>query len=236
MKSNPHISQQYDREIDHVRSLLMEMGGLVEQQLSGACKALTTHDTELAEAIKANDKRVNQLEVDLDEACVQILALRQPAATDLRTMVCAMKASTDLERIGDEAKRIAKMAIAVSRLAYPHDQYNDIRDLAELAARQVAGALDALARLDTDQAWTVIAADDALDEDYATIVRERVMRMAGNTAEIERALDVIWTARALERIGDHAKNIGEHVLYLINGKDIRHRAVSPPAPDPEPES
>jgi len=231
MDSHPHISQQFDRELDRARSLLMEMGGLVEQQLNGACKALTTHDTALAETIKANEKRVNKLEIDLDEACIQIIARRQPAATDLRAMICMTKASTDLERIGDEAKRIAKMAMAVAKLEYPHDQYNDIRELAILAARQVAGALDAFARLDVDLAFSVIESDDALDAGYAAIVRQRGLRMAENPAEIERALDVIWAARSLERIGDHAKNISEYVVYLVNGKDIRHRLSAAPASD-----
>jgi len=234
MNTNLHISEQYDSELDHARNLLMEMGGLVEQQLSGACKALTNHDTELAETIKDTEKRVNQLEIDLDEACIQIIALRQPAATDLRTMISMMKASTDLERVGDEAERIAKMAIAISHLEYPHDQYNDIRDLAGLAARMVAGTLDAFARLDAESALKIIRSDDEVDAGYDAIVRQRGLRMAemaDKPEEIERALHVIWAARALERIGDHAKNISEYVIYLIEGTDIRHQEPSDAGPD-----
>lgn len=227
MNPHPHISEQFDSELDQAKGLLMEMGGMVEQQLHAACQALTTHDAQLAESVKQSDKKVNQLEIDLDELCIQIIARRQPAATDLRTLISIMKASTDLERIGDEAERIAKMAMAIMHLEYPQDQYGDIRDLGELAAEMVSGTLDAFARLDADRALKIIESDEAVDDGYDAIVRERglnMTHMADQPENIERALHVIWAARALERIGDHAKNISESVVFLINGKDIRHRA------------
>ncbi|MDH3642757.1 MAG: phosphate signaling complex protein PhoU [Gammaproteobacteria bacterium] len=221
MNPHPHISEQFDSELDQARNLLMEMGGMVEQQLHAACQALTNHDAELAENVKESDMKVNQLEIDLDELCIQIIARRQPAATDLRTLISIMKASTDLERIGDESERIAKMALAIVHLEYPRDQYNDIRKLGELAAAMVSGALDAFARLDAERAMNIIRADNEVDDGYDAIVRERGSNMT-DPENIERALHVIWAARALERIGDHAKNISEYVVFLVQGKDIRH--------------
>lgn len=226
MNPHPHISEQYDTELEQARNLLMEMGGIVEQQVRNACQALTTHDAELAQAVRDGDDRVNQLEVDLDELCVQIIALRQPAATDLRALISIMKASTDLERIGDEAERIAKMAAAVSHLEYPADQYNDIRNLGTDAATILAGALDVFARVDADQALVIIKSDAKIDDGYDAVVRQRGKEMSEQPEQIERALNVIWAARALERIGDHAKNISEYVVFLARGEDVRHSGLS----------
>ena len=219
---NPHISEQYDAELDAVRNLLMEMGGLVEQQLHDATKALIDHDGELAGKVRQNDARINQLEIDIDERCIHIIARRQPAASDLRALISIMKASTDLERIGDEAGRIAKMAQALSEMEYPADQYNDFRRLAALAEAIVAGSLDAFARQDPEGAIRAIGSDEEIDDGYNAILRERGSNMRQDAAGIDRAMNVIWAARALERIGDHAKNISEYVVYLVKGKDVRH--------------
>src|SRR6056297_2237742 len=148
--NNPHISEQFDAELDAARSLLMEMGGLVEQQVHDAAQALINQDDELAGRVRKDDARINQLEVDIDEQCIHIIARRQPAASDLRTLICVMKASTDLERIGDESGRIAKMAQALSGMEYPADQYGDFRALSSLTEDIVASSLDAFARLDAD--------------------------------------------------------------------------------------
>lgn len=219
---NPHISEQYDAELDAARNLFMEMGGLVEQQLHDAARALIDQDHELAGKVRENDARINQLEIDIDEQCIHIIARRQPAAGDLRTLISIMKASTDLERIGDEAGRVAKMALALSEMEYPADQYNDFRSLTALAEDIVARSLDAFARLDPDGALAAIEADETIDEGYNAIVRQRGSNMRQDTAGIDRAMNVIWAARALERIGDHAKNISEYVVYLVKGKDVRH--------------
>lgn len=220
--NNPHISEQFDAELGSARNLLMEMGGLVEQQLHDATLALINQDDELGTQVRQRDKRINQLEVDIDEQCIHIIARRQPAASDLRTLISIMKASTDLERIGDEAGRIGKMAQALSGMEYPADQYNDFRKLAALAEEIVARGLDAFARLDVDGALEAIAFDGQIDESYNAIVRERGSNMRQDTAAIDRAMNVIWAARALERIGDHAKNISEYVVYLVRGQDVRH--------------
>jgi len=222
MNAHPHISEQFDAELEQARNLLMEMGGTVEQQLRNACQALTTHDTELVQTVRDAEDKVNQLEIDLDELCVHIIALRQPAATDLRTLIGLMKASTDLERIGDEAERIAKMAKAVSHLPFPDDEYNDIRVMGATTSAMLRKALDVFARVDADQALAVIASDERVDADYDAIVRQRGQEMSEHPAQIERALNVIWAARALERIGDHAKNISEYAVFLAKGEDVRH--------------
>ena len=224
---NRHISEQYDTELSDARNRLMEMGGMVEQLLSDASEALTTHDPDLAEQVKVADKRVNQLEVDIDEQCVNIIARRQPAASDLRTLISIMKASTDLERIGDEAGRVAKMAIRLSDLEYPADQYSDFRHIAALSSEIVAKSLNAFARLDTEEALRVIASDEAIDDAYDELVRRRSSDMRKDPNGIERDMSLIWAARSLERIGDHAKNISEYVVYLVRGQDVRHQGKQP---------
>ncbi len=220
---NPHISEQFDAELDAARSQLMEMGGMVEKLLRDATEALVDQDAALAEKVKLADKRVNQLEVDIDEQCVNIIARRQPAASDLRTLISVMKASTDLERVGDEAGRIAKMAISLADLDYPTDEFSDFRHIATLTHQIVASGLDAFARLDTDGAMRVIASDQAIDDAYDELVRQRSSKMREDPESIEGDMCIIWAARALERIGDHAKNIGEYVVYLVRGQDLRGR-------------
>lgn len=220
--NNPHISEQYDAELNAARNLLMEMGGLVEQQVHDAAQSLINQDDELAGGVRRNDDRINQLELDIDEQCIHIIARRQPAASDLRSLISIMKASTDLERIGDEAGRVAKMAQALSGMEYPADQYKDFRQLAALAENIVASSLDAFARLDLEGALKVIDFDEQIDDGYNAIVRERSTTMRQDAAGIDRAMNVIWAARALERIGDHAKNISEYVVFQVKGQDVRH--------------
>jgi phosphate transport system protein len=217
-----HISEQYDAELETVRRRLMEMGGLVEQQLREAMLALSNRDSALASAVTARDHEVNRFEVTLDEQCIHIIARRQPTATDLRLLVTIMKSSTDLERVGDEANRIAKMAQKLSRLESNEDQYEGIRRLHQLVAKLVSGALDALARLDTKEALARIADDREVDDEYHSVIQALARSMMEHPETVERDLDIIWAARALERIGDHAKNISEYVLYLVEGRDIRH--------------
>jgi phosphate transport system protein len=217
-----HISEQYDAELEIVRRRLMEMGGMVEQQLRDAIKAISTYDSELAAKVSARDHEVNRFEVTLDEQCIHIIARRQPTATDLRLLVTVMKSSTDLERIGDEANRIAKMARELARLDFQKNVYGETARLGQLATTMVSRALDALARLDTKEALDLIAADKKVDEEYRSVIALLANSMTENPDTVERDLHLIWVARSLERIGDHAKNISEYVLYLVEGKDIRH--------------
>jgi len=218
-----HISHKFDEEMESLRNQVLKMGGLVEQQISGAIDALQSTDARGAEKIILNDHKVNALEVAIDEACTQILARRQPAASDLRMVIAVIKTITDLERIGDEAEKIAKMALSLAEddVGF-HSRYAGIRHLADQVKRMVHDVLDAYARLDVDAALKVVRDDDEADKEYQDLIRMLITYMMEDPRRISEVLDVIWAARALERIGDHAKNIGEYVIYLVKGKDIRH--------------
>ena len=216
---NRHTSEQYGTALENLRLRLLAMGGLVEQQVQKSVRAFATHDSVLAEEARAIDDEVNRFEVEIDDECIAIIALRQPAASDLRLLVRIMKAATDLERVGDEADRIAKAALAVATLAPPEHRHAEILQLSELAAAMLRRALDSFARLDVDTAYEVIAADAEVDDAYDAVIRDSA-GAAGRTPELW--LNTLWAARALERIGDHAKNLCEHVVYTVKGEDVRH--------------
>lgn len=219
---SPHISEQFDIELAQIRDRFMEMGGVVEALVRDAVQALLNHNAELATQVRERDAQANRLEVAIDDLCVHVIARRQPAASDLRILISIMKASTDLERIGDEACRIAKMAQALAELDYPTDQYADLRDMAEHTQTMLARSLDAFARQDADGALAVTDADEPINQRYRTIVRERANAMRLDASGVDRGMNVIWAARALERIGDHAKNICEYLVFQVRGVDVRH--------------
>ena len=221
-----HISEQYDLELAQVRERLMEMGGIVESQVNNSCTALVTHDLDMAEEVRDVEANLNQFEVELDDLCVSIIAKRQPTARDLRTVVSVMKVITDLERIGDEADRIARMALDLANSEIPTDHYADFRSLYTNAVKMLKRALDAFARLDIEMALRVIEDDELIDSGYDRILRLCSEQMQSNPTEVERLLRLMWSARAVERIGDHAKNIGEYVIYLVKGRDVRHTPLS----------
>ncbi len=221
-----HISEQYDLELAQVRERLMEMGGIVESQVNNSCTALVTHDLDMAEEVRDVEANLNQFEVELDDLCVSIIAKRQPTARDLRTVVSVMKVITDLERIGDEADRIARMALDLANSEIPTDHYADFRSLHTNAVKMLKRALDAFARLDIEMALRVIEDDELIDNGYDRILRLCSEQMQSNPTEVERLLRLMWAARAVERIGDHAKNIGEYVIYLVKGRDVRHTPLS----------
>jgi len=218
-----HISHKFDEEMESLRHQVLKMGGLVEQQIGGAVDALTNMDAASADDIIVRDHKVNALEVAIDEKCTRILAKRQPAATDLRMVIAVIKTITDLERIGDEAEKIAKMTLHISEQDGKfNSRYVGIRHLGDHVKRMVHDVLDAYARLDVDAAIQVVRDDDKADEEYQNLMRMLITYMMEDPRTISEVLDVMWAARALERIGDHAKNIGEYVIYLVKGKDIRH--------------
>ncbi|MCP5179614.1 MAG: phosphate signaling complex protein PhoU [Pseudomonadales bacterium] len=219
---NRHISEQFDEELQSARQLMMEMGGLLEQQLSNARDALFSQQSEKAMHVIETEKRINGLEKELDEHCIQIIARRQPAASDLRMMISVLRASSDLERIGDEAKRIARTALKIANQALPDDRYAEIESLMTGVEAMVARALDAFARSDVDSALANIAADADIDRRYKTITERLVQDMQRHPDTLDLSMSMIWVARALERIGDHAKNICEYVVYLARGEDVRH--------------
>jgi phosphate transport system protein len=217
-----HTSRRFNEDMEHVRTRVMEMGGFVEQQLERAVTALMEGDSALGEAVARDDYRVNQMEVEIDEECGRIIATRQPTASDLRVMVAIIKTITDLERIGDEVEKIGYIAARLATMEKPQDNYREIRHLARLVTDMVHDALHAFTRLGVDQAFEVARRDRKVDEEYEAIQRQSITFMMEDPRSIRRALDVMWVVRALERIGDHAKNICEYTVYMVHGKDIRH--------------
>ncbi len=220
-----HIARQFDQELEAIRTDVLTMGGVVERQIGRALKAMWETDGELGEQVVRDDHEVNRLEVHIDEACTRIIALRQPAARDLRMIIAIIKTITDLERIGDEAEKIGRMAIRLSGKAQSMKRYAGVRNLGRHVARQVHDALDAFARMDVDAAVHLAREDEAVDVEYSACMRELVTYMMEDPRQISEVMDVIWCARSLERIGDHAKNIGEYVVFLVRGKDVRHTSV-----------
>jgi phosphate transport system protein len=220
-----HISKQFDAELESVRSRVLQMGGLVEEQILRAVEALGSGDMEHLEKTIADDHRVNALEVGLDEACVNIIARRQPAAGDLRLLITVIKTITDLERIGDEAEKIARMAKLIHAADRQHLPRVDVRHVAQHAVSMLRQSLDAFARLDVAEATQVVKHDSAVDDEYRAILRQLITYMMEDPRTITRALEILFIAKAIERIGDHAKNMAEYVIYLVKGRDVRHVSV-----------
>ena len=217
-----HISKQFDAELEDVRTRVLQMGGLVEEQIRRAADALVTGDMVEIEAVQENDHRVNAMEVDLDEACSHIIARRQPAAGDLRLLIAVIKTITDLERIGDEAEKIARMAKLIYDAERMHMPRIEIRHVASLALAMLRKSLDAFARLDVKAAQEVVQQDDAVDSEFRSILRQLITFMMEDPRTISRCLEVLFVAKALERIGDHSKNMAEYVVYMVEGRDVRH--------------
>lgn len=220
-----HISRRFNEELEHLRSEVLRMGGLVEQHLGVAVEAIVAGDSEMGLKIAAEDYRINQMEVSIDEECTKILATRGPTAADLRLIIAVIKTITDLERIGDEARKIALLAAHLAAEKREHDEYHELEVLAEHVQEMVRDALDAFSRMDAEDALSVVEEDKLVDEQYDMITRQCITLMMEDPRTIRRFLDVTWSARALERIGDHAKNISEYVVYLVHGKDIRHVGI-----------
>lgn len=217
-----HISRQFNQELEDVRNRVLAMGGLVEEQIQRAMEALVTQDSALGDLVVANDAEVNRLEVAIDEECGRILALRQPTAGDLRLVVAIIKTITDLERIGDEAEKIGFLASRLASLEAPAARYREVRHISELVREMVHEALNSFARMDPERAFEVAKQDQEVDKEYEALLRQLITVMMEDPRTIREVLDVMWAARALERIGDHAKNICEYVIYLVHGKDVRH--------------
>lgn len=217
-----HISQQYNIELEAIRTHLSEMGGMAQRQVNDAIQSLIDADVDRAEQVVRADTKVNSMEVTIDEECVRILARRQPAASDLRLVIAVTKAITDLERIGDEATKIARQAIAMNKDGLAPRGYIEVRHIGGNVSRMLQDALDAFARLDMDLALNVVQTDRQVDMEYSTAMRELVTFMIEDPRSITRVLNIIWSLRALERIGDHARNLAQYVIYLVNGEDVRH--------------
>lgn len=226
MVSTEHTSKQFDAELEEVRAQVLRMGGLVENQIRLAVESLANSDVALMNRVIADDHRVNAMEVEIDENCNRIIARRQPAAGDLRMVMTVIKTITDLERIGDEAEKIARMAKLLSqkeRFILP--RHVKINHAAELALDMLKKSLDAFARLDLAVAAQVVRQDEQVDEEFRAIMRYLITFMMEDPRTISTALEILFVAKAIERIGDHAKNMSEYVVFMVKGRDVRHVTV-----------
>ena len=223
MAPSEHLSRQFDADLEDIRSRVLQMGGLVEAQILGAINAFSSGDNDVISRVMDGERRVNTLEKEIDDACVHVVARRQPAAGDLRLIMGISKIVTDLERIGDEAEKIARMARSIydrGALSIPH--FVDVRQTGNMAVVLLRRVLDAMARLDADEAEKLIAEDRLIDTEFRAIVRQLITYMMEDPRTISTALDIVWIAKAIERVGDHAKNIAEQVIYIVHGTDVRH--------------
>jgi phosphate transport system protein len=217
-----HTSKQFDAELEAVRTRVLQMGGLVEQQIVRAVDALSSGEMRVIDEVIEDDHRVNALEVQLDEDCSHIIARRQPAASDLRLLIAVIKTITDLERIGDEAEKIARMAKLIYAAERMHMPRLEMRNMAGLALAMLRKALDAFARLDVKAAVEVVRQDEAVDSEFRAVLRQLITFMMEDPRTISRCLEVLFIAKAIERIGDHSKNMAEYVIYMVQGRDVRH--------------
>ena len=217
-----HISGQFNAELETLRNHMLEMGGKVEQQLSNAIEALVNMDSGRAELIINLDHEVNQMEMNIDDQCSSILARRQPAASDLRLVVAIIKVNTDLERIGDEAAKVARQAVRLSEAGNSPSNFVEIRHIGTHVADMLRRSLDAFARLDVDMAVDVVKNDTVVDREYGSALRSLMTFMMEDPRSIGTIINEMWALRSLERIGDHASNIAEQVVYLVRGLDVRH--------------
>lgn len=217
-----HISQQYNDELEDVRNKVLLMGGVVEEQVTRALQALIEGDTELAAEVEANDYQVNALEVEIDEECTRIVARRQPAASDLRLVLAVIKTITDLERIGDEAKRVARMVQDELNGTMTSDIRNELEHMGSLVREMLRMVLDSFARTDVKSAVKTARFDSKVDVKYVSITRLLMTYMAQDPKSIPQILNILWAARAMERMGDRCENIAEYIFYLVHGRSIRH--------------
>jgi len=221
-----HISKQFDMELETIRTRVLQMGGLVEQQILTAVDALMSGDIAKFDKVITEDAMVNSMEVTIDEDCQHIIARRQPAASDLRIIITVIKTITDLERIGDEAQKIARMGKTIYQSErYQMPRFREIRKMAEVALAMLRRALDSFARLDATAALELAEEDVRLDDDFAAELRQLITFMMEDPRTISMSIDTLFISKAIERIGDHSKNISEYVVYLVKGKDIRHTSL-----------
>ena len=221
-----HISRRFNKDIEDLRGNVLTMGGVVEEQLSRAISAIVSGDSELGLQVAHDDYKVNELEVRIDEECSRILATRAPTAGDLRLIVAIIKTITDLERIGDEAEKIGFLASKLAGMDRPSDSYRELKTLGTHVSHMLRDAMNAFARLDVNESFEVVREDQRVDEEYEAIQRQCITFMMEDPRSIKRVMNVTWAARSLERIGDHAKNICEYVIYMVQGRDVRHTGIS----------
>ena len=227
MKINPenhstHISQKFNDELEEIRSQLLEMGGMVEQQVKDAVQSLLDGDTRLAKEVRAKDQQVNHLQLEIDGFCTQILARRQPAASDLRLVLVVIRATADLECIGDEASKVARATLKLAEEGASPRGYIEVRHLGNHVRQMVQDALNAFARFDSAKALEVLREDENVDLEYRSATRALITFMMEDPRAISQVMSIMWVLRSLERVGDHASNLAEYVIYLVEGQDVRY--------------
>lgn len=221
-----HLSKQFDTELENIRTRVLQMGGYVEQQVVQAMHGVLNNKLDILELVIENDHQVNQYETELDELCGQVIAKRQPTASDLRMIMTVSKTITDLERIGDEAKKIAKLGkqqLASGGVIQAPEV--ELKHVANLAVEMLRKSLDAFARLNVNTASESVRQDKEVDKEFKAIMRQLVTYMMEDPRTISRSIDIMFMAKSIERVGDHAKNIAEYVVYMVEGRDIRHTSL-----------
>ena len=220
-----HISQQFNHELESIRTEMLAMGGIVERQVRDAIKALTENNPRLAEESRQLDQQTNQMELSIDDQCTKMIAIRQPTASDLRLIVSISRSVSDLERIGDEASRICKHAIEIYNSGEKPQGYQEVRHISALVTEMVSDVLTAFARRDLAMAYLVAKQDIRVDTEYRSAMRTLVTYMMEDPQSISVVLNIMWVLRSLERIGDHARNLSEHLIYQVSGSDVRHQTL-----------
>ncbi len=221
-----HTYRQFDAELEGVRASVLKMGGLVEEQIIHSVEALVSANTDLADDVISRDHNVNALEVSIDEDVAHIIARRQPTASDLRMLMMVVKTITDLERIGDEAAKVARMAKLIhasGRISLP--RFNEVKYMSSLVLEMLKKALDGFARLDVSSAADILRQDQQVDEEFRLNLRHLITYMMEDPRTISVFIDILFVAKAIERMGDHAKNMTEYVVYMVKGKDVRHTSL-----------
>lgn len=222
---NLHTSGEFNASMDHLRHLILKVGGIAEDHVAAAVKVLDSRDVETAKKVAKSDYRINALELEVDEECAGIMALRQPVARDLRTVIVALKVITDIERIGDEAQKIAKQVLEIGQTGIPVEIQSELNELGKIVIGMLRKSLDGLARIETNVLAELREKDKEVDNLCNAVVDGFMEAVGRRPADVEPLLNAVRCARSLERIGDHACNIGEHVVYLAEGRDIRHAAA-----------
>jgi len=225
MEIGQHISQRYNAELEDIRNKVLKMGGLVESQTEKAVKALLEYDQDLAKEVANNDHIINTMELEIDDECTRVIARRQPTASDLRLVIAVVKVITDLERIGDEAEKIARYSKKLAKKPNAELMHAELTHMSSLVLSMLRDSLDAFARLDDDEAVKILGRDSQVNKELENVSRLLITFMMEDPRHIKNALRVAWCARSLERIGDHAQNICEYVIYLVKGKDVRHTSL-----------
>lgn len=217
-----HTSKQYDAELESLRSRVLQMGGLVENQIVSAIEGLGAAETSIFKEVIRREQDVNRIELEIDELCNHILARRQPAAIDLRSVIVAIKMIRDLERIGDEAEKVARMGLMIAEAGKNFVPKIDLHRMASNAIAMLRKTLDAYARVNATSAAEVVRADVEVDDEFKSIIRQLITFMMEDPRTISRSIEILFIAKAIERIGDHSKNMSEHVVYMVKGRDVRH--------------